>query len=387
VTLPMFELQRPSAPVRALGRTRARRGVDIYRHTMSSPEPKNQRAGPPAVQQSAVSPDRGNAELHESDLNGIVALLQLSAGKKQKKNRRDVIHSPSFSSPSKRSRYSPGGTSLSPSSRLGPPGMVATAMSPTQAGLQVPGMMYPVHLHDIPDWMKRAQARMDRVTGPTRVVSKRAGQRAARREAAKQAEKQAEKQEALFEKSLLQEKVDVVSTSSGQPLNNSGQPLNNSDGQMLGKGGCVDRYGSLMGFAGREFVYSDVDAGWYREGRVWMDEILQEVGFDTTGDVMLTRAEWAALRSAMACNRGDGKSTIRRLSRKFMHDSRIQLHMYREASSYRFSVGQAVTAVHPESQVRASRAFMGAVLYGSGFLLLLGATRALCIVCVCPLSS
>ena len=65
-----------------------------------------------------LSPDR--TALHENDMNGIVALLQLSAGKKSARKRRDAVSSPSYlGSPDKRSRlYSPGGTALSPSARV-----------------------------------------------------------------------------------------------------------------------------------------------------------------------------------------------------------------------------------------------------------------------------
>ena len=367
-----------------------------------------------------LSPERD--ELHESDLNGIVALLQLSAGKKPRK-RKDVISSPSYASPGKRGRgYSPMGAALSPPARVmhAAPGM-HIATSPHRA-------MYLQGVQELPEWMKEAQRRVERMAaavgtvvsssggrgvevgslplsgrhnaprGPMVtsrvVVSKRAVARATRREMKRQAQihetMRARAQARMADIAALNSDVDdwegcverdndgaEKKEKEGNPdasvdLNEANDPketsvdnpenldtlngLDKYEAQLSTKATAMDpekdgsdKHGSLIAFIGREFLYSDVDKKWFGEGRVWIDGVLQGMGFDTTGGVKLTRAEWAALRSLMK-----GNGAVRRLSSQFMHDSRAELYAHRVNESALpenvFSVGQAVTAVHPDTQ-------------------------------------
>ena len=368
-----------------------------------------------------LSPKRD--AIQESDMNGIVALLQLSAGKKNNRKRRDVMNSPSqFGSPDKRGRgYSPVGAPLSPPSRVIQM-LPMSAMSPRQVGLHrvhglpgsgvsssIPGM---VHLHEVPSWMKEAQKRMDRATAPLPVtsttatslasgqprqselwvVSKRTLQRGGRREA----KRHAQYRETLRSISQLSRPAGPVEGPVEAPVSVAGKTAEvgyGAHGHVDGEGGLDvkvdgsragiisgdeasgakiaskvtppdpvgatvrvgrplmdlrrdDRHGTLSAFIGREFFYSNAEEAYFGEGREWMNGVLQDVGLDATGDVMLTKAEWAALRSSMK-----GRGAIRRLSTKFMHDSRAELRMHREreGAKHTFSVGQAVTAVHPET--------------------------------------
>jgi len=337
-----------------------------------------------------LSPDR--TALHENDMNGIVALLQLSAGKKSARKRRDAVSSPSYlGSPDKRSRlYSPGGTALSPSARV----MHATSAGALStsglkavtnvAGVErIPGV---VQLHELPElpelpeWTKEAKERVERLTQPVDThiplvavpdpdsdlgrrfsigyyaptvsvagvarqtsrgaVSKRAVAREARRAVVRAKVLSCLQGEREGERGAPGEGAPLAASTHEQP------PTKNSTIVIDGK--KDDAHGSLVAFAGREFLCSDLDAGYYGEGRTWMDKVLEDIGFDTKGDVMLTKAEWTALRSVM---KGQGQGGVRRLSEQFMLDSRAELLAHRErevqSQAFSFTVGQAVTAVHP----------------------------------------
>ena len=363
-------------------------------------------------QSGPLSPER--EVIQESDMHGIVALLQLSAGKREKsRKRRDSIGSPTqLGSPVKRSRgFSPGAASLSPSSRaMHMPTMhPMPCMSPPQVGLQsIQGLQVPgvasissmVHLHELPDWARREQVRMDRATAPLqngavemgfsgpgqvqksqlRVMSKRALQREARRHALDRKNisdgLKSDTAARAISRDGLEGTAAVAPEVDGGQVNErwdkTGRETGSANEEAMGRTGPVepmeqtgtagpspgikprphmdlrtdDKHGSLLAFIGREFLYSDQDKAWYGEGRAWMDGLLQDMGFDTTGDVMLTKAEWAALQSSMK-----GSGDLRRLSSRFMKDSRAELRLYRErtGAGHAYTVGQAVTAMHPET--------------------------------------
>lgn len=357
-------------------------------------------------QAGPISPERD--VIHESDMHGIVALLQLSAGKgereRESRKRRDSIGSPTqLCSPGKRGRgYSPGGASLSPPSRM--MHMPAThhmpCMSPPQVGLQsIQGLQVPgvasissmVRVHELSEWARQEKSRVDRATAPlpdgvasiafadrggaqslqSRVVSKRALQREARREARRNEIKQEESRGGLQSGAAAQgvelERPAVAASEIGslhvdEGRDKGGTGTGRNTREVLDQTAPIelmkpmepmeptrkdDKHGSLLAFIGREFFYSDIDESWYGEGRTQIDRVLWDMGFDTEAvDVMLTKPEWAALVSSVQGSRGP-----RRLSSKFMNDSRAELRRNRERGEDRdlYPVGQAVTAMHPET--------------------------------------
>ena len=379
-----------------------------------------------------LSPER--EVIHESDINGIVALLQLSAGKRESSQKLgDGVGSPTqLGSPAKRARgYSPGVSPLSPSSRLMhmptmhavptmptmPTMLTLDTLSPPQVGLQsIQGLQVPgvssissmVHLHGfLPEWAKQEQTRVNRATAPLpdaavtmaslrsrriqeshpRVVSKRALQREARRKARRHAIYSSKIMDGLQSETVARaigrDGLDGPPAARGANESDGGHMEQGRVGVLVeggaargsADGGAVgriapmeqpgtagmsarteetpgmdlkndDEHGTLLAFMGREFFYSDQDEAWYGEGRAWMNGVLHDLGFDTTVDVMLTKAEWAALQFFM---RGHGG--LRRLSSRFMEDSRSELRLCRERgeAGHVYAVGQAITAVHPQT--------------------------------------
>jgi len=336
-----------------------------------------------------LSPDR--TALHENDMNGIVALLQLSAGKKSARKRRDAVSSPShFGSPDKRSRlYSPGGTALSPSARVM---HAASAGALSTSGLKavtnvagverIPGVVQLHGLPELPEWTKEAKERVERLTEPVDThmplvavpdPDSDSGRRfsigyyaptVSLAGVARQTSRGAVSKRAVArEARRVVGRAKVLSHMGGNREGERGAP---GEGDPLAAAASTheqprtknstividgkkdDAHGSLAAFAGREFLCSDLDAGYYGEGRAWMDKVLEDIGFDTKGDVMLTKAEWTALRSVM---KGQGQGGVRRLSEQFMLDSRAELLAHREkevqSQAFSFTVGQAVTALHP----------------------------------------
>lgn len=104
----------------------------------------------------------------------------------------------------------------------------------------------------------------------------------------------------------------------------------------------LDRFDTRM-FCMREFFYSEADRAWSAGKQDGMQQMVDCLGLGR--EALLQADEWWAIRSLL------GKKP-RRLSKSFLHDSRVDLHLYRKeyyAKAGSLAVAQRVSAIHPES--------------------------------------
>lgn len=104
----------------------------------------------------------------------------------------------------------------------------------------------------------------------------------------------------------------------------------------------LDRFDARM-FCVREFFYSEADRAWSAGKQDGMQQIVDCLGLGR--EALLQADEWWAIRSLL------GKKP-RRLSKSFLHESRVDLDLYRKeyyAKAGSLAVAQRVSAIHPES--------------------------------------